>query len=209
MSPPNLIYEQELWALGQIPAGVDEAGRGPLAGPVVAASVILPKDVKIRGIDDSKKLSDGKRRLIFEEIKKTALSIAVGIVDSEEIDKTNILRAALLAMEIAVQKLGKTPDYLLIDGNQKTSLTIPQKAIPKGDSKSSSIAAASIVAKVTRDNIMEEYHLAYPKYNFKRHKGYPTKEHLESIKILGPCPIHRRSFRGVIQAVESQWRTQS
>ncbi len=198
MSPPNLDYEKEIWAKGKIPAGVDEAGRGPLAGPVVAAAVVLPDDCEILGLDDSKKLSPTKRQKIFEEIKSLALSYAVGIVEPEEIDRINILRAALLAMEISVKKLKTKPDYLLIDGNQKTSLLIMQETIVKGDSKSCSIAAASILAKVTRDSIMEEYHLMYPEYNFKGHKGYPTKEHYEAIREHGPCPIHRKTFRGVL-----------
>jgi len=198
LSPPNLEFEKEIWAKGRIPAGVDEAGRGPLAGPVVAAAVVLPDDCKIEGLDDSKKLPHSKRKKILEEIKLTAISYAVGIVEPEEIDKINILRASLLAMEISVKKLRTKPDYLLIDGNQKTSLLLMQETIVKGDSKSCSIAAASILAKVTRDSIMEEYHLIYPEYNFKSHKGYPTKEHYQAIKEYGPCPIHRKTFRGVL-----------
>lgn len=198
MSPPNLEFEKQIWAKGRIPAGVDEAGRGPLAGPVVAAAVVLPDDCKIDGLDDSKKLSPSKRKKIFEEIKLVAISYAVGIVEPQEIDKINILQAALLAMEISVKKLTTKPDYLLIDGNQKTSLLLIQETIVKGDTKSCSIAAASIIAKVTRDTIMEEYHLTYPEYNFKGHKGYPTKEHYQAIKEYGPCPIHRKTFRGVL-----------
>jgi len=198
LSPPNLEFEKQIWAKGRIPAGVDEAGRGPLAGPVVAAAVVLPDDCKIDGLDDSKKLSPSKRKKLFEEIKLVAISYAVGIVEPEEIDKINILQAALLAMEISVKKLTTKPDYLLIDGNQKTSLLLIQETIVKGDSKSCSIAAASILAKVTRDTIMEEYHLTYPEYNFKDHKGYPTKEHYQAIKEYGPCPIHRKTFRGVL-----------
>ena len=198
MSPPNLEFEKQIWAKGRIPAGVDEAGRGPLAGPVVAAAVVLPDDCEIDGLDDSKKLSPSKRKKIFEEIKLVAISYALGIVEPEEIDKINILQAALLAMEISVKKLTTKPDYLLIDGNQKTSLLLIQETIVKGDSKSCSIAAASILAKVTRDTIMEEYHLTYPEYNFKGHKGYPTKEHYQAIREYGPCPIHRKTFRGVL-----------
>jgi len=198
LSPPNLEFEKQIWAKGRIPAGVDEAGRGPLAGPVVAAAVVLPDDCKIDGLDDSKKLSPSKRKKIFEEIKLVAISYAVGIVEPQEIDKINILQAALLAMEISVKKLTTKPDYLLIDGNQKTSLLLIQETIVKGDTKSCSIAAASIIAKVTRDTIMEEYHLTYPEYNFKGHKGYPTKEHYQAIKEYGPCPIHRKTFRGVL-----------
>lgn len=198
MSPPNLEFEKEIWAKGRIPAGVDEAGRGPLAGPVVAAAVVLPDDCKIEGLDDSKKLSHSKREKILEEIKSIAISYAVGIVEPEEIDKINILRASLLAMEISVKQLTTKPDYLLIDGNQKTSLLLMQETIVKGDSKSCSIAAASILAKVTRDTIMEEYHSIYPEYNFKGHKGYPTKEHYQALREYGPCPIHRKTFRGVL-----------
>ena len=197
MSPPNLEYEKEVWAKGKIPAGVDEAGRGPLAGPVVAAAVILPDDCLLDGLDDSKKLSRTKRESIFEEIKNISICYAIGIVEPQEIDKINILRAALLAMEISVKKLTTKPDYLLIDGNQRTSLMLIQETIVKGDSKSCSIAAASILAKVTRDTIMEEYHSIYPEYNFRSHKGYPTKEHYAAIREHGPCPIHRRTFRGV------------
>ncbi|MCZ6528101.1 MAG: ribonuclease HII [Candidatus Dadabacteria bacterium] len=198
MSPPNLEFEKEIWAKGRIPAGVDEAGRGPLAGPVVAAAVVLPDDCKIEGLDDSKKLSHSKRKKILEEIKLIAISYAVGIVEPDEIDRINILRAALLAMEISVKQLTTKPDYLLIDGNQKTSLLLMQETIVKGDSKSCSIAAASILAKVTRDTIMEEYHSIYPEYNFKGHKGYPTKEHYQALREYGPCPIHRKTFRGVL-----------
>jgi ribonuclease HII len=198
LSPPNLEFEKEIWAKGRIPAGVDEAGRGPLAGPVVAAAVVLPDDCKIEGLDDSKKLSHSKRKKILEEIKLIAISYAVGIVEPDEIDRINILRAALLAMEISVKQLTTKPDYLLIDGNQKTSLLLMQETIVKGDSKSCSIAAASILAKVTRDTIMEEYHSIYPEYNFKGHKGYPTKEHYQALREYGPCPIHRKTFRGVL-----------
>ena len=198
MSPPNLEFEKEIWAKGRIPAGVDEAGRGHLAGPVVAAAVVLPDDCKIEGLDDSKKLSHSKRKKILEEIKLIAISYAVGIVEPDEIDRINILRAALLAMEISVKQLTTKPDYLLIDGNQKTSLLLMQETIVKGDSKSCSIAAASILAKVTRDSIMEEYHSIYPEYNFKGHKGYPTKEHYQALREYGPCPIHRKTFRGVL-----------
>ena len=198
MSPPNLEFEKEIWAKGRIPAGVDEAGRGPLAGPVVAAAAVLPDDCKIDGLDDSKKLSHSKREKILEEIKSIAISYAVGIVEPDEIDRINILRAALLAMEISVKQLTTKPDYLLIDGNQKTSLLLMQETIVKGDSKSCSIAAASILAKVTRDTIMEEYHTTYPQYNFKSHKGYPTKEHYQALREYGPCPIHRKTFRGVL-----------
>ncbi|MBI2486146.1 MAG: ribonuclease HII [Deltaproteobacteria bacterium] len=198
MTPPNYSYERKIWGIGKLPAGVDEAGRGPLAGPVVAAAVILPKECEILGVNDSKKLSHQKREILFEQIKTVAVSIGVGIVEPEEIDRINILRASLLAMEIAVKNLNPQPNSLLIDGNTRTSLLIPQETIIKGDFICYSIAAASIIAKVTRDSIMDNYHDTYPQYNFRRHKGYPTKEHLEAIRIYGPCPIHRKTFRGVL-----------
>lgn len=190
--------EKRIWANGKTPAGVDEAGRGPLAGPVVAAAVILPESFTIAGLDDSKKLTHLQRVKILDLIITCAVDLAVGIVDHEAIDSINILRATLRAMEIAVNNLGRRPDFLLIDGNQRTSLLIPQETVIKGDSRCCSIAAASIVAKVRRDEIMNEYHELYPEYNFRSHKGYPTKEHLEAIRKHGPCPIHRRSFRGVL-----------
>lgn len=190
--------EKRIWANGKTPAGVDEAGRGPLAGPVVAAAVILPESFTIVGLDDSKKLTHLQRVKILDLIITYAVDLAVGIVDHEAIDSINILRASLRAMEIAVNNLGRKPDFLLIDGNQRTSLLIPQETVIKGDSRCCSIAAASIVAKVRRDEIMDEYHELYPEYNFRSHKGYPTKEHLEAIRKHGPCPIHRRSFRGVL-----------
>jgi len=199
MSPPDLVFEMGIWAKGKTPAGVDEAGRGPLAGPVVAAAVILPERFEIPGLDDSKKLTHRQRVAVLERIISSALAFAVGIVHHEEIDRINILRASLRAMEIAVNTLERKPDFLLIDGNQKTSLLIPQETVIKGDSRCCSIAAASIVAKVRRDELMDEYHEIYPEYNFRSHKGYPTREHLEAIRKYGPCPIHRRSFRGVLQ----------
>ena len=198
MQSPDYKYEQYLWDKDKVPAGVDEAGRGPLAGPVVAAAVIIDQKSKLEGLNDSKKLTENKRAELFDTIKEKSLSYAIGIVDPETIDKINILQAALRAMEIAVNNLKITPSYLLIDGNKKTSLLIPQEAIVKGDSKSMSIAAASIIAKVTRDNLMKEYDELYPQYEFSKHKGYPTKKHLELIRIHGPCPIHRKSFKGVL-----------
>jgi len=198
LSPPDYSFERKIWEIGKTPAGVDEAGRGPLAGPVVAAAVILPKECRIDGLNDSKKLSSEKREILFDRIKTLAVSIGVGVIEPEEIDRINILRAALLAMEIAVNNLDRQPDFLLIDGNTRTSLLIPQETVVKGDSKCYSIAAASIIAKVTRDSIMEGYHDIYPEYNFKKHKGYPTREHLEAIRKFGPSPIHRKTFRGVL-----------
>jgi ribonuclease HII len=191
-------FERRIWETGKIPAGVDEAGRGPLAGPVVAAAVVLPKECEINGLNDSKKISPQKREILFKQIKSLAISIGVGIVEPEEIDRINILRAALLAMDVAVRNLNPQPDFLLIDGNARTSLLIPQETVIGGDSICYSIAAASIIAKVTRDSIMDDYHKLYPEYNFKKHKGYPTKEHLEALRKFGPCPIHRRTFKGVL-----------
>jgi ribonuclease HII len=198
MNQPDYSYEKKIWQIGKIPAGIDEAGRGPLAGPVVAAAVILPKECEIYGLNDSKKLSAQQRKTLFNQIKALAAIIGVGIVRPEEIDRINILRASLLAMEIAVKNLSSQPDFLLIDGNTRTSLLIQQETVVKGDSICCSIAAASIIAKVTRDSIMDDYHNIYPEYNFKKHKGYPTKEHLEALRKFGPCPIHRRTFRGVL-----------
>ncbi len=179
-------------------AGVDEAGRGPLAGPVVSAAVILPDDCPIQGLNDSKKLSPTRRELLFEEIYASALAVGIGIVDREAIDRINILQASLLSMRMAVAKLSPPPDYLLIDGKFTLAHTAtPQQAIVKGDARSASIAAASIVAKVSRDRLMHSYHRQYPLFGFDRHKGYPTRAHKAAIAAHGPCPIHRRSFRGV------------
>ena len=177
--------------------GIDEAGRGPLAGPVVAAAMVLPMDVILEGLDDSKKLSPAKRDELFPKIQKMIHGIAV--VSPEVIDEINILQAARLAMKQAVEKLSSVPDLLLIDGNQKIDSSIEQWAIVKGDAKSISIAAASVLAKVTRDRIMEDYHRLYPQYEFARHKGYGTKLHRDLIAEHGPCPIHRRTFRGVTE----------
>lgn len=195
--PPDDSFERRIWKTGRTPAGVDEVGRGPLAGPVVAAAVILPEQCPIVGLNDSKRIKPQKREILFAEIKSAAISVGIGMVDAQEIDRINILQATLRAMEIAVVNLSPKPDYLLIDGDLSLSLQIPQEGIIKGDSKSFSIAAASIVAKVTRDRIMEEYHKIYPQYNFKKHKGYPTREHLEALEKYGPCPLHRRTFKGV------------
>ena len=178
-------------------AGVDEAGRGPLAGPVVAAAVIFSVNVDIAGIDDSKKLSPEKREELFPQIQAEAIAYEVAIVSREVIDEINILQAARLAMKQAVEKLQPVPDLLLIDGNQKIDSSYDQWTIVKGDSKSLTIAAASILAKVTRDKIMEDYHKLYPQYEFNRHKGYGTKLHRSLIQEHGPCPIHRSTFKGV------------
>ncbi len=178
-------------------AGIDEAGRGPLAGPVVSAAVILPRDFTCEQITDSKKLTEKKREALFPFIKEKAVAVGVGIADHEEIDQINVLQAALLSMKRAVQALEVPPDYLLIDGKFTIDMDTDQKAIVKGDAKSISVAAASIIAKVSRDRIMVEMDKRYPVYGFRRHKGYPTKAHKAAIAHYGPCAIHRKSFKGV------------
>ncbi len=198
MSLLTLDYENQLWERGLIPAGVDEAGRGPLAGPVVAATVILSKDNPIEGLNDSKALTPQKRSILYDLISERCLSYAIGIVDNDVIDKINILQAAIKAMEKSILALSLKPDLVYIDGNRPTTLEIKQQTIVKGDTKCQSIAAASIIAKVTRDRIMEKLHEIYPQYGFLKHKGYPTKAHYEAIKMYGPSPVHRLSFKGVI-----------
>ncbi|UCF90279.1 MAG: ribonuclease HII [Desulfobacterales bacterium] len=178
-------------------AGIDEAGRGPLAGPVVSAAVILPNSFPVGEVIDSKKLSSLKRRRLYEGIYAQAVSIGIGIVDPIEIDRINILQASLLAMAMAVQNLNPQPDYLLIDGTFPIASSIAQQPLVKGDNLSVSVAAASIVAKVSRDNLMERYHQDYPQFGFSQHKGYPTRAHKEAIHKYGSSPIHRLSFRGV------------
>jgi len=178
-------------------AGVDEVGRGPLAGPVVSAAVILPKGVNIPEIGDSKKLSSKRRESLYKEIYNQAVSIGIGIVDSCEIERINILQASLVAMKIAVENLSPPPDFLLVDGIFPVPKPLPQETIKRGDERSISISAASIIAKVTRDHIMEIYDLEYPEYGFSRNKGYGTKEHRNAIRMFGCCPIHRKTFRGV------------
>lgn len=186
-------------------AGIDEAGRGPLAGPVVAACCILPKDAVILYLNDSKKVTALRREALLPEIKEKAIAYGIGIVDEKRIDEINILQADYEAMRIAVQKtsamlqakgLADAPGLLLNDAVTIPGVEIPQESIIKGDAKSVSIAAASILAKVTRDHLMEAYDAQYPEYGFARNKGYGTKEHIEALKRLGPCPIHRRSFIG-------------
>lgn len=175
--------------------GVDEAGRGPLAGPVCAAAVILPEDAVIEGLDDSKKLTEKKRERLYDIIKETAVAYSVAYGTLEEIETVNILEATYLAMNRAIEGLSVKPDFALIDGNRvPRGIKIPCETIVKGDSKSMSVAAASVLAKVTRDRLMLEYDKKYPEYNFKKHKGYGTKEHTELIKQYGPCEIHRLSF---------------
>lgn len=188
-------------------AGIDEAGRGPLAGPVVAAAVILPEGCLLEGVTDSKKLTDLKRRLLFDVIMERAVSVGVGFSDSQTVDRINILQATLRAMEAAVIQLSPAPDCLLIDGISRTALTLHQRTIKKGDSLSLSIAAASIIAKVTRDRLMEAFDKEYPGYGFAAHKGYGAQTHLEAIKRLGPSPIHRLTFRGVKEHVNSEGKS--
>lgn len=175
-------------------AGIDEAGRGPLAGPVVAAAVIFPPDYHNSQINDSKKISAHKREELYEVINKDAIAVGVGTVDADTIDRINILQASLQSMREAVLELIFPPDFLLIDGLHKIPLQTPQKPLVKGDNLSVSIAAASIIAKVSRDRIMEMYHRQFPQYNFLRNKGYGTKEHRKAILEFGMCKIHRRSF---------------
>ncbi|MDY0375780.1 MAG: ribonuclease HII [Desulfobacterium sp.] len=178
-------------------AGVDEAGRGPLAGPVVSAAVVLGENFPAMGIMDSKKLSPKKRELLYGRIMDKAIGVCVGFASHHEIDMLNILRASLLSMLRAVNGLSVKPDYLLIDGRFSIDSPIDQRTIVRGDSLSVSIAAASIIAKVTRDRIMADMHRLYPGYGFDRHKGYPTKLHREALATLGPSPVHRYSFKGV------------
>jgi ribonuclease HII len=175
-------------------AGVDEVGRGPLAGPVVAAAVILPAGYNHPEINDSKQLSAKKRDKLYDVIASDALAVGLGVVEVPVIDAINILQAALMAMKEAILGLQLRPDYLLIDGNHRVLIDIPQKAIVRGDTLSISIAAASIVAKVSRDRIMEIYHRQFPQYNFLKNKGYGTQEHRSAVKLYGICKIHRQSF---------------
>lgn len=178
-------------------AGIDEAGRGPIAGPVVSAAVILPPLSPIEGVTDSKKLTPKRRNLLYDKIYEHAVSIGIGIVDPPEIIRLNILYASLLSMKISVQNLMPQPDFLLVDGIFQIPYALPQIAVPRGDCLSLSVAAASIIAKVTRDRLMEKYHYEYPEYGFDKHKGYPTKKHKEAVRRFGCCPIHRKSFKGV------------
>ncbi len=197
---PSDLWEFENEARHQghrIVAGIDEAGRGPLAGPVVSAAVVLPEGIDLPGIDDSKKLTPARRNRLYDQLYGVARSIGIGVVDVVEIDRINILQASLQSMRMAVANLKPQADYLLIDGIFTLAGEIPQRAIKKGDSLSISIAAASIVAKVTRDRIMVQVDELFPEFGFRRHKGYPTKAHREAIARFGCCPIHRRTFKGV------------
>ena len=188
-------YEREAFADGvKLVCGVDEAGRGPLAGPVCAAAVILPPELVIPGLNDSKKLTDKKRRELYDLITAEAVSYGIAFASEKEIDEINILQATFLAMARAMEKLPPQPELALIDGNRAKDFGLPVRTIVKGDSLSASIAAASILAKVTRDRLMEQYDEAYPQYGFAIHKGYGTKRHYEALREFGPSPIHRMTF---------------
>lgn len=178
----------------EIVCGVDEAGRGPLAGPVCAAAVILPRDLEIEGLNDSKKLSDKRRRALFEQITAQAVSYGIAFATEQEIDEINILQATFLAMRRAMERLTVRPSIALIDGNRETDFGLPVRTIVKGDSLSANIAAASILAKVTRDDFMMQQAELYPQYGFDVHKGYGTCAHYDALRKYGPCPIHRRTF---------------
>lgn len=189
------LYEQDLRSKGfRMIAGVDEAGRGPLAGPVVAAAVILPSGIRLNGLNDSKKVTPANRERLFEEIKEKAVSFSTGVVSEKEIDIINIYQASLKAMRFAVVEMQYTPDYVLVDAVKIPEISIPQMPLIRGDGISVSIAAASILAKVTRDRLMDNYDKEFPQYGFARHKGYGTRDHMEAICKYGPCPIHRNSF---------------
>ena len=196
MSEKNMWQiEDELFANGiTVICGVDEAGRGPLAGPVCAAAVILPPHLEIPGLDDSKKLSDKRRRELFPIIKEQAIAYGIGLASHKEIDEINILQATFLAMKRALAQLEGKADFALIDGNRETDFGIPVQTVVKGDSRSANIAAASVLAKVTRDDIMEAMAEEYPQYGFEIHKGYGTKAHYAALTAHGPSPIHRMSF---------------
>lgn len=194
----NLLKAEELKLYSdkvQYICGIDEAGRGPLAGPVVVGAVILPKDSFIEGVNDSKKISEKKRERIYEQIIAEAISYGVGIVDQKTIDEINILNATKLGVKLALEQMKIKPDLILVDAlNNMDTLGIPFKSVIKGDAKHYSIAAASIIAKVTRDRIMQEWDELYPVYGFAKHKGYGTAAHIQAIKENGPCILHRQSF---------------
>ena len=195
MPLPDLFFEHEASRQGyQLIAGIDEAGRGSLAGPVVAAAVILPPGLMIDGVNDSKKLTPRRREALYQLIHQHALATGIGVVGNEDIDRINILRATIMAMEMAVKNLKIPPDYLLIDAVSLSDSRIPHRPIIKGDMLSVSIASASIVAKVTRDRLMTEEHSLFPQYNFMTHKGYGTRDHVSRLRLYGPSIIHRKSF---------------
>jgi ribonuclease HII len=187
-------------------AGLDEAGRGPLAGPVVAAAVVLPDGLLIPGLTDSKQVSEQDRERLFEVIRTKAVCYGIGMVDEQTIDRVNILQATIIAMERALQTLNPQPDYLLLDAISLPRVSLPQKPIIKGDCRSHTIAAASILAKVARDRMMQELHKIYPHYNFQKHKGYGTKEHLLLLRKHGPCDAHRKTFSPVAGLLRGETR---
>lgn len=195
-------FEKQLRLQGvSLIAGIDEAGRGPLAGPVVAAAVILPEVYELPGLTDSKKLSAKKREQLFTPIRQQAVAVGVGFIHADEVDEINILQATLKAMCLAVSRLKMPPQHLLIDGITPVPLSLPQQTIKKGDSRSLSIAAASVIAKVVRDRMMVVYDRHYPQYGFAGHKGYGSAKHRALIAEHGPCPLHRKSFAGVKEHV--------
>ena len=192
------VYERAAVAAGHmLVAGVDEAGRGPLAGPVAVAAVILPQEVHLPRINDSKKLSAAVREELFTQIVAIAISYHVALIDAETIDRMNILQATRMGMYEAIAALTPAPDEVLVDAVELSKLSMPSQSIIKGDAKSVSIAAASILAKVTRDHLMEQYDTEYPHYGFAKHKGYGTQEHIDAIRKYGVCPIHRKSFEPI------------
>ncbi|MBQ7387598.1 MAG: ribonuclease HII [Clostridia bacterium] len=192
---PSYEYEEKHYSEGfTAVCGCDEAGRGPLCGPVVAAAVILPRGLVIEGLDDSKKLTEKRREKLFDIIKEKAIAYAIAEATPAEIDEINILNASMLAMRRAVDALSVKADFALIDGNCSRGFNIPTETIVKGDSKSYSVAAASVLAKVTRDRGCIELDREYPEYNIAKHKGYPTKEHMDAVREFGPSPIHRKTF---------------
>lgn len=193
-----LEFEKKIRAQGKTKvAGIDEVGRGPLCGPVVASSVILPENIDIPGLTDSKKLSPKKRIRLYDEIVEKAVSIGVGIINEDRIDEINILNATIEAMILSIEDLNIKPDFLLVDGNMKNITSIPQESIIKGDSKSLSISAASVIAKVTRDRLMKDYDMIFPNYGFSRNMGYGTKEHIQALEKSFSTPIHRKTFKPV------------
>jgi ribonuclease HII len=192
-------YDESLREKGFLTlAGIDEAGRGTLAGPVVAAAVVLNEGIRIDRLRDSKKVPEKEREILFYKIQSSSRDIGIGIVGPEEIDRLNILRATRLSMQLAVEDLSNPPDILIIDAVSLPTIPIKQLSPVRGESVSASVAAASIIAKFVRDKIMLDYHRQYPDYNFKKHKGYSTREHLDMLQVYGPCPIHRKTFHGVM-----------
>lgn len=193
--------EKEYWGKGIFPGGMDEVGRGPLAGPVVTACVVMPKTPLIHDVNDSKKVSEKRREALFDLLLDSALCCGIGRVEEEEIDRINILQATKLAFKKAYDAMDKPPEFVLVDAVKDLDIPAKQEAIIHGDALSYSIAAASIIAKVTRDRYMREMSLCYPQYGFERNKGYGTKEHIEALQRYGPCPIHRRSFLKNIEGI--------